>query len=370
MVDFQDFKKTYTLAEIKPTGKITSYLGLFNQNIWDMGDILLQGKNSYTHSPTERLYFMPGCTVARIKVRDLCAKQGGAIVKDPARATTIFYSEDSVKELFEIPTAHKISRGHFLKWLKAAYVDEVKADSPHKIDLLNIYNEESAKILNSQSPFVLISKMGVTDQYVQGQVSCDWIGDDISVDVGIPDSHWADANGVAVIEGQENKAVIIASPNLCSQDAIIKHLNVMEIDDNMYNEVRKMLVSDDEQNTTLGMEIMANCNYDKSISYLIALMKNNYSDIASSNTYSHVNFKTFRTYIEIPGQTHWNNKSLNDMGQILKVRGQNTKENRELLLKLLAPCLYEDEATDIEEGGPFEDFKDDDGVDILMEGDE
>jgi hypothetical protein len=370
MVDFLDFQKTYVLKDInKATGEISSYLGMFNQNTSDMAEIELKGDTLYSHSASERLYFMPGCTVPRIKVRDFCAKNGGAIVKEPSRATIIFYAEDTLKELFDASPAqsYKISRSHYLKWLKAAFNNtEVTAK-----DYLNqIYQRESELLLRSQAPFVIIDNKNYIKGFVTGETQCPWLVGAV-VKVGIPPEHITESSGLLVKEDMDDKVLLLNSPLLCYQNAIIKHLNTMEIDDSMYAELGKMLESDDDHNGTLAMEIMANCNYDKSLPYLIALMRFHSREISTNKAQNHVNFQTFLKYIEVPGSTVWWQKPLDEMGMILRNKGQNTKKNRDLLLRLLAPCLFEDGgATDLDEdepGGPFEKFSDDDGVEIMEE---
>lgn len=358
----EDFKKVYTVNVIHTTGKIESTLRTFNQNVWAVEEMMLSGRDTYTHSPSERLYFMPGCTVARIKVRDLCSKQGGVIVKDPERATTIFFSEESVNQLFETSKSFKkLSRIHFLNWLKKVYLDGVSDPIQNAT-----YEMESKKVLQSEYPFVLVNAdYNNYENYVDGSSCLPWKGD-AYINVGIEGYHWADAEGLLVKEDMEGKASIINSPLLCRQEALIKHLNVMEVDDAMFKEVGNMLQSDDDQNLVVGMEIMANCNYDKSLPYLIALMKIHHQKIGLSPSRDHVNFKTFLAYINIPGQKVWAQKDLREMGIILKEKGQNTKTNMELLVRLLAPEFFQDIVEEKVEEDPFL-SDDDDGVIIPEE---
>lgn len=369
MIDFLDFQKTYVLRDIdRSSGRISSYLGMFNMNITDIEEIKLRGDTLYAHTAGERLYFMPGCTVPRIKVREFCAKNGGTIVKEPGRATIIFYSEDTVKELFECSPSqcYRMSRSHYLKWLKIAYEN---VDSTAHGDMLNtFYKKESALVLQSQSPFVIIDNRNYVKSIVLGEMSCSWLGH--VVNSGIPPEHVVESTGLLVKEGMDDKVVFVDSPLLCHQNAIVKHINVIEIDDDMYVELSKMLDSDDEHNTTLAMEIMANCNYDRSLPYLMALMKFHSVDIVANKAYNHVNFQTLTKYVDTPGSADWRKRSLDDMATILRNKGQNTRENRDILFRLLAPSAFEDEiftenTDETGEEGTFEIFPEDDGVEIM-----
>lgn len=366
MVDFLDFQRTYILKEIiDKTGQIKSYVTLYNQNI-QLSDIEISGDTHYEHSANQRLYFMPGCTVPRIKVRDYCSKNGGAIVKDGANATVLFYSDTTVNELFECPKGfHKLSRSHYLKWLRQAYQAMVPETGRSKY--AEIYMEEEKKVLSTQSPFVIIDDRLWALGHVKGQSTLAYLGNK-AVSAGIPEEHFAESTGVAVREDMEDKAPLINSHLLCAQSAIVKLLNTMEIDKSMYNELGRMLASEDEQNTILAMEIMANCNYDKSVVYLVALMKHHCKNIFACKTKDHVNFRTLISYLG--GERYWPNMQLDQLAEIIKSKGQNTPANRMLLVELMAPTLFEDEgATPESEQGdkPYEDFPEDDGVDIKDE---
>jgi hypothetical protein len=69
-----------------------------------------------------------------------------------------------------------------------------------------------------------------------------------------------------------------------------------ELTYNQYIQLRKML-STDHDNIVLAMEIMANCNYRKSVHYLSALFMDYYHVMDTFPSKRHVNFKSLLTFM-------------------------------------------------------------------------
>lgn len=356
MLQLSDFHKTYIIDHFGWDGSPASRVGLFNQNIWRLADIQIEGKTEYTHSPNDRLYFMPGVTTARMKVRDFLQRKGGAIVKEPSRATVIFYSEDTLKEMFsESGNCLKLSKNHYLRWLKVAYTSDETLASAAKFE--QIYREETDKVNESESPFVLISSHAAP--IITGRQGVMWYGNK-QIRSGIPQEHFASATGITVVQGSEHRIGCVNSPLLCHQNGIIKHLNTTEITEHMYEELRSMLSSTDGQSVTMAIEIMANCDYDKSVVYLLVLLKDFMPQIGANKGAEQVNFKTMLAYIDLP---RYYQITVDDIGKVMSRKGQNTRENRELMMRLVAPSLFQDEQGPEEEqvnGAPYEDFPEDD----------
>lgn len=90
----------------------------------------------------------------------------------------------------------------------------------------------------------------------------------------------------------------LETKNFCLAEDILKDISDSspEITESQYRQLHKMLCSDND-NGTLAMEIMANCNYVKSLKYLCALFINNASSMYNSTIKRHVNFKSLLTFL-------------------------------------------------------------------------
>ena len=64
------------------------------------------------------------------------------------------------------------------------------------------------------------------------------------------------------------------------------------IDDQKYQELSKMFATEEESNIILGMEILANCNFEKSFHYLFILFYDYGQEFSCYNSWNHVNFKS------------------------------------------------------------------------------
>jgi hypothetical protein len=68
------------------------------------------------------------------------------------------------------------------------------------------------------------------------------------------------------------------------------------IDEEVFQQLKNMFESSDNDNHVLAMEIMANSHYEKSVLYLQMLLSNYSHEISNSHTRNHVNFKSMLSY--------------------------------------------------------------------------
>jgi hypothetical protein len=68
------------------------------------------------------------------------------------------------------------------------------------------------------------------------------------------------------------------------------------IDEEVFQQLKNMFESSDNDNHVLAMEIMANSHYEKSVLYLQMLLSNYCHQISNSHTRNHVNFKSMLSY--------------------------------------------------------------------------
>ena len=81
---------------------------------------------------------------------------------------------------------------------------------------------------------------------------------------------------------------------------LLPHMNgekTITIDEKVFDQLSNMFESEDSDNHVLAMEIMANCNYQKSIMYLLILLREHNYNIGKLRSRTHVNFKSLLGYL-------------------------------------------------------------------------
>jgi hypothetical protein len=113
----------------------------------------------------------------------------------------------------------------------------------------------------------------------------------------------------------------------------------LAIDHERYTEMRAMFKSADEDTIIMGMELLANADYDKSLLYILLLLKEFGHKFYYKKQVNHVNFKAMMNYIGLPkrklkrsdgNRTTWKTSeyiTLDDAVDILKKHNQFTKDN-------------------------------------------
>jgi len=71
------------------------------------------------------------------------------------------------------------------------------------------------------------------------------------------------------------------------------------LNEKSYQTIKSMLSSNDGDNVSLGMELLSNCNFKESLSYIFLLLSSNYSKIAQRKEYNHSSFKAIKTLIGV-----------------------------------------------------------------------
>ena len=98
---------------------------------------------------------------------------------------------------------------------------------------------------------------------------------------------------------------------------IDKHLDKLVIDEEQYQSLKTMFESTDDDNHVIAMEIMANCDFKKSILYLEKLFLSYYGAMWSTSKANHVNFKNLRLLLD-RGDT-WTMKNGCEIDHSMKV---------------------------------------------------
>jgi hypothetical protein len=286
----------------------------------------------YTPSLNDKLYFLKGVTIPRVKMKNLAVDYKIKTVRDINEATHIFGSSNSFDKITDSIYEYKIDTEEFKAFMLLAkdYMDVFKYERIETAlefytlpEILTDHNTLHNVISNSSLPFDYTYDFEKYYRYSE--------------------------RFVVISDDQKNNYEFIINKTLYDESALLLHLNgdaAIEIDNQMFESLNEMFASTDRDNWTLAMEIMANCHYDKSLLYLELLFCDHSYKINDTKTKSHVNFKSLLSFL---GKSYGYNTDVDDIMSSLKKHNKFTKENLDIILKLHGDV--------IQNGGDSEYFK-------------
>lgn len=284
------FKKQIVITDITQEGiQFTTRLALHKSELAE-GAIseVLADTTEYQFSASDKIFFMPGCTVPRFKVKQLCEATGMSVGKTPDNATVIIKGDNTEQEIVqEEYISQYITVEECLNWIEKNY-------SVGNLGTLSIKQE-----LSKDDTFDLVVLYGYNVQRAVRTGAADqnyrWVKQTVnssasSINIWISeDKKLRDFDKIL-----DTMKPIVYQNNLL---AIINSSNIMT--EEMYHEAVKMFESEDNNNHVLAMELMANCDYQKSAIYLLLLLKNHSSEINNRKEKDHVNFRSLCSFFDI-----------------------------------------------------------------------
>lgn len=278
---------------------VNSTIGSFERK-----DIIPLSTAEYIPQKGDKVYFLPGVNVPRVKFKEIALEYGIRTVRNPNEANVFFGNKSTTDKITTYVWNYKIETKHlrdaldnntlevdemYIEKLKTAlefYTDEfIMVDHPLAMELM-----DEDDIPNSQTRLLTI-----LDDFIP-------LGDALVGKVVFEESTIVD--------------------RLNGQDASV-------IDAPMFNQLSTMFQSTDEDNHLLAMEIIANCKYSASLPYMLLLFKDFYGQMFASHTKNHVNFKSLLSWL---GGNILHRNTLDDLCDILKDKGQFNPENLNILL--------------------------------------
>lgn len=275
----------------------------------DIDKLLNISSNPYVPQKGDKISFMPGVSIPRVKFKNLALEHGIKTVRNPNDANIFFANISSIHKMTSRLWGYKVASDDFRAMMKD---DEVlsKMDEQH-IERVNtaleFYTNEFlmvdrplANYMSSTRDFTTMRSTSrvlvISDEY-QDMINAAQ-GKEIYDEAGIVDQ-------------------------LNGDDASI-------IDKAMYEQLLTMFESSDTDNHVLAMEIMANCRYNASLVYLLLLFKNASNTMYSCSTKGHVNFKSLMNWLSPNILTR---NSIDDITYVLRDKGQLTAENLDIILE-------------------------------------
>ncbi len=293
----------------------------------DLADALSTGK-SWVPQNNERVYFIPGCTVPRFKVREKFS-----VTNKPEHATAVFVgtkldmdmSDVSISKYYSVPI------NAVKEWLEDIYGKEhfmtvkFKSIALNCEDIVLVSIEEAYSVLNCNPEEVVPYDPNCKSDkwYLQEHMKYEPGYEQFST--YSKDCQTWQVQFYTIHNAQFFQR--ITAP-IYSQEEILGKLNTdkMVIDETKYQEFRKMANTGQDDNIILMMELMANTNYQKSCVYLLLLLKEYNTKISTLDQAEHVNFKSLLAYFGLNVKT-FQNISIETMMKVLKKHKLFTRIN-------------------------------------------
>ncbi len=244
--------------------------------------------DTWISKPTDRLYFFPGCTIPRFKIRE----KYNTTIK-PDYATAAFIAPNVIKEstMFNImPSMSSIDGAILGNWLTSIYGETHHFVLKYKSLLLNredlvLIETELRHLIYYSCPKDALFPETLRQWFAKCMPISEWdaLGDLFNFIVLPTDSIFNSLK--CPIYNQTDILKII------NNDSVV-------IDAKRYKELCLMAESSDTENIILVMELMANADYGKSFIYLLLLLKKFASAIIKrKKEIDHVNFKALLNYL-------------------------------------------------------------------------
>jgi hypothetical protein len=316
-LDFDYSVENNRLTEVDIKIETTNY---FDPSI----DTFNINQNGYTPMKGDKLYFLPGVNIPRIKLKDLATKFGIRTVRDVSEATILFGSSKTKDKMTGYTWKYKIPTT-LVQLFFETYKNDMDDYQFSKIDnALEFYTEEYILTDWSTARNFTDNDLPQWNSYSAQPQYVDYHSKSRSSSEHVHEVNKDYIHLYDLIKGREIIDESCLLDQLNGDDAVI-------IDADMFTQLSTMFDSSDDDNHILAMEIMANAKYKESLLYIEMLFKNHSYTIGQSNTKSHVNFKSLLSYLG--KNNRYIDTNLDDIMESLISKKVLTKDKVDILLE-------------------------------------
>jgi len=280
-------------------------------------------QNGYTPMKGDKLYFLPGVNIPRIKLKDLATKFGIRTVRDVSEATILFGSSKTKDKMTGYTWKYKIPTT-LVQLFFETYKNDMDDYQFSKIDnALEFYTEEYILTDWSTARNFTDNDLPQWNSYSQQPAYTDYHSKSRSSSEHVHEINKEYIHLYELIKGREIIDESCLLDQLNGDDAVI-------IDADMFIQLTTMFNSSDDDNHILAMEIMANSKYKESLLYIEMIFKNHAYTIGQSSSKNHVNFKSLLSYLN--KSNRYIDTSLDDIMESLISKKVLTKDKVDILL--------------------------------------
>ena len=307
--DIPRYSEDYTRFP-DPSFDLDIITGAFDKEVSDSFNLI---KTPYTPSKGDKIYFLPGVNVPRVKFKNVCVEYGIKTIRDIEQANVIFGSKKSINDITTSTWTYKCKTEDFKALIKL-YESEIDDHNLEKIETaLEFYDNEYVAI----------------DYNLY-----DWIINKLP-EIKI-DSRYSERLSM-VKEEYVDLYNSLQTKEILDESTVINVLNgedAAEIDKLMFEHLSDMFQSSDTDNHVLAMEIMANSKYVESLIYLELLFYRFAHKISDRHTKNHVNFKSLISYLA--KDKSYLATDIDDIAKSLVNKDQFTTDKLEIIMEYLS----------------------------------
>ena len=316
-LDFDYSVENNRLTEVDIKIETTNY---FDPSI----DTFNINQNGYTPMKGDKLYFLPGVNIPRIKLKDLATKFGIRTVRDVSEATILFGSSKTKDKMTGYTWKYKIPTT-LVQLFFETYKNDMDDYQFSKIDnALEFYTEEYILTDWSTARNFTDNDLPQWNSYSQQPQYTDYHSKSRASSEHVHEVNKDYIHLYDLIKGKEIIDESCLLDQLNGDDAVI-------IDADMFTQLTTMFNSSDDDNHILAMEILANSKYKESLLYIEMLFKNHSYSIGNCHTKNHVNFKSLLSYL---GKSNrYIDTSLDNIMESLISKKVLTKDKIDILLE-------------------------------------
>lgn len=316
-LDFDYSVENNRLTEVDIKIETTNY---FDPSI----DTFNINQNGYTPMKGDKLYFLPGVNIPRIKLKDLATKFGIRTVRDVSEATILFGSSKTKDKMTGYTWKYKIPTT-IVQLFFETYKNDMDDYQYSKLEnALEFYTEEYILTDWSTARTFTDTDLPQWNSYSQQPQFLSFNASRNTSSEHVHEINKDYINLYQLIKGREIIDESCLLDQLNGDDAVI-------IDADMFTQLTTMFNSSDDDNHILAMEIMANSKYKESLLYIEMIFKNHAYTIGQSSSKNHVNFKSLLSYLN--KNNRYIDTSLDDIMESLISKKVLTKDKVDILLE-------------------------------------
>ena len=259
----------------------TKYVIRTDESITNFTKKIIDVKGEYTPKDGDKLFFLPGCTVPRFKMKKFCEEYGTAMVKYIDKANSIFISLKYFDDVLEYTVPYATPKEEVVKYFNTC--------KPEIADMIQ----------QSTCGYVFFNSCPDTEMLITTFRS------NFNVTPRFSSSPYNDHTyrlSIDSIEKLKQFKDVVSNPNIHNEVCVSKLLNTgAEMTETEYESIKRLITSNDTTNLKVAVEIMANCDFEKSAVYLLLLIHEFGSTMYTCQTTKHVNFKSLMTFFNISG---------------------------------------------------------------------
>ena len=264
-------------------------------------DNINYSSNSYKPRINDVLYFLPGVSIPRVKIKNLALSHNIKTTRDIEKASHIFGHRRTYDKLVKQEYYYTLPVNLFKEYfnllkkdietegttgIDKKYIEDVEFALEHydKERILFMWPERR-ELVNDALSFLspAIDKAKVLHKEIKSALYSS------RIDI-LNEDHYD------LFDSLSGKTIFY-------EESLLEHLNgkdAITLEREQFDQLSAMLQSSDEDNHVLAMEIMANCDYRSSLVYLLMVFEK-YAHVfeAKRRAKYHVNFKSLLNYLNL-----------------------------------------------------------------------